>query len=347
MSETASRSRKRRFSVDSLFTDTTPRAAGVVDLTNAKEIQLDRIVADPAQPRQTFDEERLTELAASMKREGVLQPIAVRYEPEADRYVILHGERRWRAARLAGLRSIPAIVRDVPEEHRLIQQLMENVVREDLNAIDRAAALRALKSQMNDAPWEQVAEAVGIRRSRLFQLLGTEKLPERVQEELRSGRLSEKQTRVLQGLPEIAQSALARMILDEGLSQPAAQRLARAVRSDPSYVDLDGTEVERRFAAMREAADASTAKSRTRSTLAEGAALLQLLPESADDAQPAAGAWTLTDRHEMDEAIRTLARVLDRYQHAEVPATQRKEIATRLKALRTLIDSATRRSPRS
>jgi ParB family chromosome partitioning protein len=347
MSETASRSRRRRFTVDSLFTDTTPRAAGVVDLPNAKEIQLERIVPDPAQPRQTFDDERLAELAASMKREGVLQPIAVRYEPEADHYVILHGERRWRAARLAGLSAIPAIVREVPEEHRLIQQLMENVVREDLNAIDRAAALRALKAQMSDAPWEQVAEAVGIRRSRLFQLLGTEKLPERVQEELRSGRLSEKQTRVLQGLPEIAQSALARMILDEGLSQPAAQRLARAVRSDPSFVDLDAPEVERRFSAMREAADASTAKNRARATLSDSAAaLLQLLPESSDDDQPMAGPWTLTDRHDLDEAIHTLARALDRYQHAEVPPSERSEITSRLRALRTLIDSATGRSTR-
>lgn len=348
MSETASRSRKRRFTVDSLFTDTTPRAAGVIDLPNAKEIQLSRIVPDPAQPRQTFDEERLSELAASMRREGVLQPIAVRYEPEADHYVILHGERRWRAARLAGLRAIPAIVRDVPEEHRLIQQLMENVVREDLNAIDRAAALRALKAQMNDAPWEQVAEAVGIRRSRLFQLLGTEKLPERVQAELRAGRLSEKQTRVLQGLPDVAQSALARMILDEGLSQPAAQRLARAVRSDPSFVDFDEAEVERRFSAMREAAEASTARNRSRATHADSAAaLLQLLPGSADEKQTAAGPWTLTDRHDLDTAIHTLARALDRYQHAEVAAAERKEITTRLRALRSLIDSATGRNSSS
>ncbi|HVX29705.1 MAG TPA: ParB/RepB/Spo0J family partition protein [Nitrolancea sp.] len=348
MSETASRSRRRRFTVDSLFTDTTPRGVGVSDLPNAKEIQLERIVPDPAQPRQTFDEERLAELAASMQREGVLQPIAVRYEAEGDRYVILHGERRWRAARLAGLRAIPAIVRDVPEEHRLIQQLMENVVREDLNAIDRAAALRALKAQMSDAPWEQVAEAVGIRRSRLFQLLGTEKLPERVQEELRAGRLSEKQTRVLQGLPEVAQNALARMILDEGLSQPAAQRLARAVRSDPTYVDLDAAEVERRFAAMREAADASTAKSRARSSGSDpAAALLQLLPESTEEEEASSDSWTLSDRHELDEAIHRLARALNRYQHVEVPPTERKEVTARLRALRTLIDSAGGRTTRS
>ena len=347
MSEVSSKTaRRRRFTVDSLFADTTPRSAGVVDLPNAKEIQLARIVSDPLQPRHTFDDERLEELAASMRREGVLQPIAVRYEPELDQYIILHGERRWRAARLAGLDSIPAIVREVPEERRLIQQLMENVVREDLNAIDRAAALRALKGQMNDAPWEQVAEAVGIRRSRLFQLLGTEKLPESVQDELRSGRLSEKQTRVLQGLPEIAQEALARMILEEGLAPPTAQRLARAVRSDPSFSELDEPEVNRRFLAMREAVEASASKSKERSSLSDNAAALrQLLPESALCDPVVAGRWTLAERHELDEAIHALARLLELYKLSEVPPPERKEINTRLRALRTVIDGLTGRTP--
>lgn len=192
---------------------------GVSDLVTAKEIRLDRIEPDPHQPRRTFDQERLEELAASIAQEGVLQPIAVRYDEERDRYVILHGERRWRAAQMAGLTAIPAVVRDVPEERRLLQQLMENVVREDLNAVDRAAALRALKAQMGDASWERVAEAVGIKRSRLFQLLGTEKLPDAVQEDIRAGRLSEKQSRVLQGLAPAAQAALARLIVDEGLGR--------------------------------------------------------------------------------------------------------------------------------
>ena len=170
---------RRRFTVDALFTDGRPQAVGVTDLPTAKEIRLDRIVPDPAQPRHTFDPIRLEELATSITLEGVLQPIVVRYDEADDIYVIVHGERRWRASREAGQKTIPAIVREVDEEHRLIQQLMENVVREDLNAVDRAQALRALKLQMDDAPWENVAAAVGIRRSRLFQLLGTEKLPGR------------------------------------------------------------------------------------------------------------------------------------------------------------------------
>ena len=221
---------RRRFTVDALFADGRPQAVGVGDLPDAKEIRLDRIEGDPDQPRRTFDEAKLAELAASIGREGVLQPIAVRYDAGRDVYVVLHGERRWRAARAAGLAAIPAIVREVPQERRLIQQLMENIVRDDLNAVDRAAALRALKVQLDDAPWEAVAEAVGVRRSRLFQLLGTEKLPDAARDDIRAGRLSEKQSRALQGLPPGQQEALRAAIVAEELPAEEAMRLARALR---------------------------------------------------------------------------------------------------------------------
>ena len=177
----------------------------------------------------------------------MLQPIVVRYNTEKDIYVIVHGERRFRASKAAGLASIPAIVRDVPEERRLVQQLMENIVRDDLNAIDRATALRSLKHQLGDAPWEQVAEAVGIRRSRLFQLLGTEKLPESIQDDIRAGRLSEKQSRALQGLAPGCLEALRDAIIDDELSSDEAMRLARGLKG----LKLDG-DVEAAAAAIRE-----------------------------------------------------------------------------------------------
>lgn len=221
---------RRRFTVDALFNDTRPQAVGVTDLTEAKIIDVKRIEPDPEQPRRTFDGERLEELAASIRSEGVLQPIVVRYDQPRDTYIIVHGERRWRAAKLANQKTIPALVRDVPAERRLIQQLMENVVRDDLNAVDRAAALRALRDQLGNVPWEQVAEAVGIKRSRLFQLLGTEKLPETAQADIQSGRLSEKQSRALQGLSEPRQEALRELILSEKLAAPTASRLAKAFR---------------------------------------------------------------------------------------------------------------------
>ncbi len=221
---------KRRFTIDDLFTDGRPQAQGVTDLANAKEIRLDRVVADPAQPRRTFDQEKLEELAASIRQEGLLQPIAVRFDAEQDVYIIIHGERRWRASRLAGKETVAAIVRDVPAERLLIQQLMENIVRDDLNAIDRAAALRALKAQSRDASWEHIAEMIGIKRSRLFQLLDTEKLPEQAQHDIRTGQLNEKQSRALHGLPPVVQEALRVAILQDGLSASQAQRAAAALK---------------------------------------------------------------------------------------------------------------------
>src|ERR687889_603761 len=223
---------RRRFTVDALFTDHRPQAVGVEDLPTAKEIRLERIEADPEQPRRTFDPDRLEELTASIRREGILQPIAVRYDADRDVYVVVHGERRLRAAREAGLAVIPAIVRDVPHDRRLVQQLMENIVRDDLNAVDRAAALRTLKMQLGDAPWEAVAEMVVIRRSRLFQLLGTEKLPDAAREDIRAGRISEKQSRALQGLPPGHQEALRDVIVADDLPADEAMRLARELKAN-------------------------------------------------------------------------------------------------------------------
>ena len=256
MSEPTSTSRKRRFTVDALFSDTRPRAQGVTDLQDAKLIALDRIDPDPDQPRRTFDDDRLAELAASIRAEGVLQPIVVRYDEPRDRYVIVHGERRWRASKLADQPTIPALIRDVPEERRLLQQLMENVVREDLNAVDRADALRALRTQLGDAPWDTVAEQVGIKRSRLFQLLGTGKLSPDAQDDIRSGRLSEKQSRLLQGLSPVKQEALRHWLLTEQPASQAATRLARAFR-DLSLAD-DAT-IEDATRALSELRDLSLA----------------------------------------------------------------------------------------
>lgn len=227
MAETRSKSGRKRFTVDALFSDTSARGVGVEVLAEARLIRLERIAPDPAQPRRTFDPERLEELAASIASEGVLQPISVRYDERRDVYVILHGERRWRASQMAGLGAIPALVRDVPEERRLLQQIMENVVREDLNALDRAAALRTLKEQLGNPSWDKVAEAVGIKRSRLFQLLDTERLEGSVQEALRRGLISEKQTRALHRLLPELQAEIGERVLAGDLQ---ARHLSEAAR---------------------------------------------------------------------------------------------------------------------
>jgi ParB family chromosome partitioning protein len=254
MTERPAAKGRRKFTVDALFEDTRPQAKGVSDLRDAKEIMLDRIVPDPDQPRRTFDPERLDELAASIRAEGVLQPIVVRYAESEDRYVIVHGERRWRASALAGQSTIPALVRDVPEERRLLQQLMENVVRDDLNAVDRANALRSLRSQLGDPPWETVAEAVGIKRSRIFQLLGTGKLSPAAQANIQRGELSEKQSRLLQGLPPAGQEALRRWLVEDQPPAALASRVARAFRDHPFADDTSVEEATATLEALRDLA---------------------------------------------------------------------------------------------
>jgi ParB family chromosome partitioning protein len=307
-------SRRRRFTVDSLFVDHRPQAVGVADLPTAKEIQLSRIEPDADQPRRTFDDAKLAELAASIEIEGVLQPIVVRYDASRGVYVVVHGERRWRASRLAGCTTIPAIVREVPEERRLIQQLMENIIRDDLNAVDRAGALRALKTQLGDVAWEQVAEAVGIRRSRLFQLLGTEKLPDAVRDDIRAGRLSEKQTRALQGLPPGHQEALRTTIVADNLSATEATRLARALRA--ARIPDDTETATAALASIRERWSVPSSPSDRETTL-------QLLTAIASSPKPRARASARPDKRSgdasrLDADVRALAETLKRIPPTEL-----------------------------
>jgi ParB family chromosome partitioning protein len=318
-----SSAQRRRFTVDALFTDTRPRASGVSDLPTAKEIQLDRIVPDPVQPRRNFDPNRMQELVASIVSEGVLQPVVVRYDEDDDIYVIVHGERRWRACRQAKLRTIPAIVRDVPEDRRLVHQLMENIVREDLNALDRAAALRTLKLQMNDASWDEVADAVSIKRSRLFQLLGTEKLPPTIQTDIREGRLSEKQSRALQGLPEPAQLALRDAIIADGLGADEAQKLARRLRSENADVSAESIALKLvEWRAVR--SSGSPAGSGSDDALALLDAIDRAVTGGAGDraalAKAADDTWAAPfDPERLEQQVHGLARTLSR-----IPATQLK-----------------------
>jgi ParB family transcriptional regulator, chromosome partitioning protein len=324
---------RRRFTVDALFTDTRPQATGVTDLANAKEIELRRIEPDPDQPRKGFDKDRMEELAASIRAEGVLQPIVVRYDETRDAYVIVHGERRWRASEMAGKTSIPALVRDVPEDRRLIQQLMENVVRDDLNAIDRAAALRALREQLGGVSWEQVAEAVGIKRSRLFQLLGTEKLPGKAQDDIQKGRLSEKQSRALQGLPEERQDALRQLIVETSMSATTASRLARAFREIPIEDESNPAVVTSTLRRLHELVEPSSPEA------------LQSQTQAVFDAIRAGSAGSMAallsapkfDPNRVTKEISTLARTLSRVDREKLAASP--ETEETLRALRDALDA--------
>ena len=206
---------------------------GVYPLAMAKEIRLDRLRPDPNQPRRTFDQDRLEDLAASIREQGILQPIVVEYVDDGDYFRIVHGERRYRAALLAGLQTIPAIVRKSDDTTRLVRQLIENIQREDLNDVDRALALKQLKVNLGSPSWDVVAQKVGISKRRILQLIDTTKLPDTIQEAIRSGQLTEKHGRAIKKLPPEVQLDFAEAVRREGLSGDESLEAVKVIAANP------------------------------------------------------------------------------------------------------------------
>lgn len=212
--------------LDALLGDyTQPTPEGV------QQVDIRRIDTNAGQPRKDFDQEKLQELADSIRQHGVVQPILLRQNGE--RYVIVAGERRFRAARLAGLDQVPAIVKDLDEAQVMEVALIENLQREDLNPIEEAAAIRFLMQQ-HDLTQEEVSRRLSKSRPAIANSLRLLSLPEPVQEHLRRGELQAGHARALAGLqdPE-AQAMLADKIVGEGLSVRAAEALVREQGQKP------------------------------------------------------------------------------------------------------------------
>jgi ParB family chromosome partitioning protein len=194
------------------------------------EIELDRIRANPFQPRRTVDPEALEELTQSIRSHGILQPVVVRSKGGV--YELIAGERRWRAARQAGLARVPVVVREgVSDEEMLELALVENVQRRDLDPIERAKAFRALQEALQ-LTQEQVAERVGLRRSTVTNHLRLLELPEPVQDAVARGILNMGHARALLGLREARQMIrMLEQVVREDLSVREVERRVRtAVR---------------------------------------------------------------------------------------------------------------------
>lgn len=180
------------------------------------ELEIGQIKPNPNQPRKEFDEVRLEELALSIKEHGIVQPILVRKAGKG--YEIVAGERRWRAAQLAGLTKVPVLVREFTEAERMEIALIENLQREDLNPIEEAEAYRTLMESFG-LTQEVLAKRLGRSRSQVANTLRLLQLPDPVQEEVRAGRLSMGHAKVLGGVEDPArQVALAHKVVAEGLS---------------------------------------------------------------------------------------------------------------------------------
>ena len=191
----------------------------------AREIPIELIAANPDQPRTQFDEVELEELVQSVRARGVLQPILLRPAPgRAGEYQIVAGERRWRAAQRAGLKAVPAVVREVNDQETLELALIENLQRSDLNAMEEAAAYASLIA-LSGGSQEDIARAVGKSRSHVANTLRLMQLPGNIQELVRQGRLSAGHARTLIGAAD--PQGLAQEIMGKGLSVRDAETLAR------------------------------------------------------------------------------------------------------------------------
>jgi ParB family transcriptional regulator, chromosome partitioning protein len=216
-------------------------------------VRLSAVVPNPRQPRGTFDPEALSELAVSIKHFGLLQPIVVR-PLDDDRFQLIAGERRFRAARLAGLDEIPAIVRHTSDENLLTEALVENIHRADLNPLEEAAAYQQLLDDF-DMTHEALADQLGRSRSAITNTLRLLSLPPVLQQHVAAGALSAGHARALLGLTDPAQQTrLGKRIIAEGLSVRATEAL---VRQAGERGDRDGREALDALAAAAKARQGS------------------------------------------------------------------------------------------
>jgi ParB family chromosome partitioning protein len=205
----------------------------------AIEVDIDQLAPSDQQPRLQLDDERLAELAASIKANGIIQPILVRRTGST--YRIIAGERRWRASQRAGLLKVPVVIRDVPEgaERQLLElALVENLQREDLNPVDEALAYQHLADDFG-LTQEQIAAAVGKDRTSVANHLRLLRLPEEVRGDLVSGALSMGHARALLALPDpLSQRHAARDVVSKSLSvrdtEALVKKLAAPPRTDPA-----------------------------------------------------------------------------------------------------------------
>lgn len=186
------------------------------DYATLKKLPVELIQRGQYQPRRDIEPEALEELADSIKAQGVMQPIVVR-EIAPQKYEIIAGERRWRATQLAGLDTIPALVRELSDETALAMALIENIQREDLNAMEEAIALHRLQTEF-ELTQQEVATAVGKSRSTVANFLRLMSLPKETQVLLERGDIEMGHAKALLGLPQDQQAAAARWVVAKGLT---------------------------------------------------------------------------------------------------------------------------------
>lgn len=226
---------------------TTNEAMQNVVKTNMQKISTDLLHPGKYQPRRSFDQVALEELASSIRAQGLLQPVIVRACSDKT-FEIIAGERRWRAAQLAALHEVPVIVRDINDEQALAVSLIENIQREDLNAIDEAEALQRLCDEFQ-LSHQEVADMVGRSRTAVTNLLRLLTLTLEVKEMVATGEIDMGHARAILALPPMQQLALAKEIAAKGLSVRVAEKMVQDLQKqkviqapgmrDPNILQLE------------------------------------------------------------------------------------------------------------
>lgn len=199
-----------------------------IEINNNTLISINKIKSDSEQPRKTFDSEKIAELTESIKTHGIIQPLILRKDAE-DRYVIVAGERRWRAAKLAGLKQVPAIIMELSDRDILEISLIENIQRQDLNPIEEALAYKRLLNDF-EITQEELSKRIGKSRVAISNTMRLTNLDSRVQQYLIEGIITEGHGKVLLTIDDgQIQYELAQQVIDEKLSVRELERLIKRI----------------------------------------------------------------------------------------------------------------------
>ena len=270
-------------------------------------IPLIQLVVNPNQPRKTFHEESISELAESIKEHGVLNPIIVR--PSGSKYEIIAGERRFRGAKEAGLKEVPAIIKKVSDEDAKLISLIENIQREDLNAVDRATALKELKVTLG-VPWVKLGQKLGLTKSRILDLVGLLGLPEEIQDDIRQKKLTEKHGRALRQLIDQDEvlTEVVSFVKDKKLTGDQSLNLVRAIKGQP------GLTIEESYNTIKAEPlkDTPPKKDTLETVILEADKLIKTLEEIKPDTLNKEGKKNLHSKLiEMQKRIRTLIKTME------------------------------------
>lgn len=228
---TAQKKRGLGRGLDALFGIENPSQQST-PMAEMAEVAISLIDPNPQQPRVSFDEEALAELSASISQLGVIQPVTLRKQSDG-RYTIISGERRWRASQMAGLETLPAYIREVDDENLHAMALVENIQRQDLNAIEVALGMRRLVEECG-LTQEAMAEKVGKKRSTVANYMRLLSLPSEVQLALKEGLISMGHAKAIAGIDKENQLKALKKCLKRGLSVRQAEALAQKLAESPS-----------------------------------------------------------------------------------------------------------------